>query len=426
MTDLQVLAKIIQDKDFSIITNNGFDASYFSAYKDEFSFIQEHIKKYNKVPDRLTFLNRFRDLDLPEVTESTDFLIDALREEKNFLDVVPLLNKAADFAKGGNSRKGVQYLLERLPALIQYDNLKGSDLVHETESRLQLVKDKKNPKAQIFIKTGFEELDEVILGLKRSEELLTIAARTNEGKSWIATKILLGAWQQGETVGLYSGEMDKISLGYRFDTLFKCMSNYALYKGIIKDTDYADYLTELRKSKNSFRIITPKDLGGKATVSKINAFIQSNNITVCGIDQYSLMEDEKSFGRYKDRREMFGNITEGLFNLSQKLSVPVVGVSQINRDSLKDDNELPDLIHLSESDLIGQNSTRVIMLRQIEGHLHLVIRKNREGLRNKKFVYAWDIDKGVFINVPTEDTDVGTKRVAKERRKFKEDTTPWG
>ena len=39
------------------------------------------------------------------------------------------------------------------------------------------------------------------------------------GKTWILLKMLVEAWKQGKRVAMYSGEMNDMQIGYRFDTL---------------------------------------------------------------------------------------------------------------------------------------------------------------------------------------------------------------
>ena len=56
----------------------------------------------------------------------------------------------------------------------------------------------------------------------------------------------------------------------------------------------------------------------------------------------------------------------------------------------------------NESDGIAQNSSRVISLVQTKSGLSLKITKNRYGENNKKLLYVWDIDCGVFSYVVEE------------------------
>lgn len=281
------------------------------------------------------------------------------------------------------------------------------------------MEEKQKGEKNFFITTGFPELDEIILGLNRKEELLTIAARTNQCKSWLVLKMLIAGWLKGEVVGLYSGEMSATSLGYRFDTLYNHISNYSLYKGSADIKLYKEYLEKLKNDKKSFFVITPDQLGGRATVSNIRTFIRVNNITLCGVDQYSLMNDERR-SKGQDRRIDFTHIGEDLFNLAKETHVPIIGLSQLNREAEEGD-QLPELRHISESDGIVQNSSKIIMLRQLENKLKMVVRKNRDGKRDCYLTYSIDLDKGQFIHIPTDTTEVGAKAITKQKRIFKED-----
>ena len=64
MIQLQVLNKILQEGDSSILLLNNFDESYFSDYVGEYRFITSHLNQYGKVPDLVTFLASFNTFDV--------------------------------------------------------------------------------------------------------------------------------------------------------------------------------------------------------------------------------------------------------------------------------------------------------------------------------------------------------------------------
>ena len=78
MIQLQMLNYILSSGDKSLISLNNLDEDYFSDYREEFRFIDNHIKTYDKVPDIETFLSRFKNFDVVEVHESESYLISAL------------------------------------------------------------------------------------------------------------------------------------------------------------------------------------------------------------------------------------------------------------------------------------------------------------------------------------------------------------
>ena len=95
-----------------------------------------------------------------------------------------------------------------------------------------------------YVKTGFMELDEVIGGWDRIEELATIVARPGIGKSWVLLKCAIAAVEQGLNVGIYSGEMSEDKMAWRMDTLIGNIPNSKLIRGDISiQADYKNILT---------------------------------------------------------------------------------------------------------------------------------------------------------------------------------------
>ena len=110
-------------------------------------------------------------------------------------------------------------------------HLDSVDILKDT-SRYDAYIDKLENLDSYFVTTGLKELDELLGGgWDRQEELATIAARTNMGKSWILLKCAIAAMEQGLTVGIYSGEMTDKKVGYRIDTLISHISNSAIIRG---------------------------------------------------------------------------------------------------------------------------------------------------------------------------------------------------
>jgi len=90
--------------------------------------------------------------------------------------------------------------------------------------------------------------------------------------------------------------------------------------------------------------------------------------------------------------------------LSIALKIPIIVVAQSNREGAnKENDEAPDLENIRDSDGISHNASIVIAAKQKGPGIELVIRKNRNGLNNKKLLYLWDIDKGTFQYMASAD-----------------------
>ena len=69
MVSLQIISKILATKDSSILEDNLLTRDYFVGYENEYDFLVQHEKDYGDVPDKATFLSKFPDVELVEVTD---------------------------------------------------------------------------------------------------------------------------------------------------------------------------------------------------------------------------------------------------------------------------------------------------------------------------------------------------------------------
>lgn len=418
MVQLQILNKILQDKNFSLVTQNNLDRRHFRQYSEEFEFIKRHYEKYKTVPDVETVLSKFPEFEVFRVEESDRYLIEAILEERLYDDMVPVVNRIAEYMKE-DANAAVDYLRTEIPKLTTRRTIFGENLIISADQRLEDIKNKKSRKGKDVIMSGMEELDQVLGGWAPGEELVTLVGRTNQGKTWLGLKWATEAFMQGKRVGMYSGEMSAKKIGYRFDTFLSGISNRELNRGIVGDlAEYEDYVSELRKKENPFVVITPKDLGNRASVGQLKSFIEEYHLDILVIDGYLLMRDDRGG---QDRTTKLEHILQDLWDLSIDSGIPIIGLAQANRSGAKKGQEggTPELEDIYGADAIGQYSSRVISMRQTGAGLELGIKKNRDGRVGDKLVYFWDIDKGDFKYIPTEDDAVGGDKVEEVKEEFR-------
>ena len=417
MVELQIINKILQNKNLDILVNNNITKDDFYKHKAEIEFILEHYEKYNVVPDELTFLNQFKDFQVMNVQEADQYLVDTLLEESTFNKMVPIWDKASKLIET-DANEGIRYLLSQIDSL----NIKKSesiDLITQASERFKEYENKKQYKAKMVTYTGFKELDRIIEGFSNDGELAIFFARLNNGKSWVVTKVAAASWQQGRRVGFYSGEMTSNKVGYRIDSILKGFSNRALLKGYEVE-GYREYIEEMKSSKNPIQIITPNELDGYLTISKLENFIKQYKIEIMIIDQLSLMEDETARGNVPERIK-FSHLTKGLKRLSEKYNCPMIVAAQANRMGAKGENEdgLPEMENLAESDAVGQDATLAVSMRIKKNQLEMQVKKYRDGKVGDKFVYALDLDHGKFTYLPDDNsTPEDIRQVEETRSKF--------
>lgn len=428
MIQLQVISKVLQTKSMDLLEINSFTPEYFVGYEEEASFIYDHFKEFGNVPDKVTFLSKFPDIDLVEVTESDRYLADTLKEEYLYYRAIPVVQHIATLLKT-DANAAAQYMIHASKDLEPDYGINGVDIISQAEQRFQEYESRKEKQDDWFFTTGFEELDDVLHGLQRGEELMVIVARVNQGKSWVLEKICTHIWQIGYNVGYVSPEMGANSVGFRFDTLKNHFSNKALTWGKDIDTTYKDYIEDLKQSTNKFLVATPSaDFQRVITVSKLRNWVKQQKLDMLAIDGITYLTDER-YRKGDNKTTSLTNISEDLMSLSIELKIPILVVVQANRGAADSEKiNAPELEQIRDSDGIAYNASKVIAIRQLKNEvLRIEIKKQRFGIVGGRLDYTWDIDKGDFQFLPNyddaqpqEETEKKTKRL-KKQYKDKED-----
>lgn len=422
MIELQVLNYLLDSKDTSLISLNNLDKRYFSEYSSEWNYIYNHYKEYGNIPDKETFVNIFPDFDIASVQESPDYLISELFKEYQKNQLAITFNGVREKLINGD--------LEGAMALYQnsYDKVATGISIHCTDllkdvDRYNKYIEKTQSTSKYYVHTGFKELDYALAdnemqgGWDREEELAVIIARTNQGKSWFLIKAAAAAVEQGLNVGIYEGEMSAAKVGYRFDTLVSHISNGSIVHGNkIIQSDYEKYIEGLpTRYKGSLKVLTIEDIKGPAGVNALRAFIEKENLDILFVDQYSLLEDDR---QAKNPVERMSNIAVDMKNLQMLKRIPIIAVSQMNRNKNEDGTDDIDSTQIAQSDRIGQNATTIIGINRDKKdkslmHVHLVKLRDSGGVGDT-LSYIVDFNVGKFIYIPEEKKSAGVENVNKE------------
>lgn len=428
MVALQLISKILQTQNMDILIENQITRDYFPEYQDEIDFIFKHYDEYKNVPDKLTFLSNFKDFSIVEVQESDRYLIDTIREEYLFYKAVPVVQNIAKLMKT-DSNQAVEYMIQAMKDLKPNYSITGVDIVKDAILRYNQFEERLSHQDDWFFTSGFEELDDLIHGIQRGEELFVLFARTNQGKSWVLEKICTHIWQLGFNVGYVSPEMSANSIGYRFDTLYNQFSNKGLMwaNNDISPEDYKTYIDKLKENNHKFIVSTPLDFNRQITVTKLKNWVNQYKLDAIAIDGITYMSDER-YKRGDNKTTSLTNISEDLMALSIELKIPILIVVQANRNGVNadDTDSVPELESIRDSDGIAHNASKVLSIKQNNsGALVMQVKKQRFGSVGGKLTYQWDIDTGEFVHIPSYDDAQPKaeteKRVKKARDKFRND-----
>ena len=430
MVQVQIISKILETQDISLLEDNLLTSDYFTENKAEIEFIQSHYDKYNNVPDKVTFLAKFPEFEFVEVTESDDYLIDTIREEYLYYRSVPVVQKIAELLKD-DANAAAEYMMHSVKDLEPNYAVGGIDIIAQAQQRYDEYVERKNHQDSWYLTTGFEELDDIIHGLQCGEEFVVIVARLNQGKSWILEKICTHIWQIGKNVGYISPEMGATSIGYRFDTLFNHFSNKDLMWGKdgLNEEEYKEYINKLKENDHKFMVSTPLDFQRSITVTKLRNWIKKYKLDMIAIDGITYLTDER-FKKGDNKTTSLTNISEDLMSLSIEMGIPIVVVAQANRGAVpsgEEDDGAPELETIRDSDGIAFNASKVIALRQLKNQtLRLEVKKQRFGRVGDKLDYTWDINTGEFTYLESDAKTYNTddeQEEEKPRRKRKKEST---
>lgn len=213
------------------------------------------------------------------------------------------------------------------------------------------------------VSTGFIDIDKRTAGLHGSE-LILIAARPGMGKTSFALNIAQNvAIKGGVPVAIFSLEMPGIQLANRMLASEAMVSSEKIKKGDLKSDDWdkvggaVDALSTAEIYIDDSSGITMPEIGARCRRLKAE-----KGLGLIVIDYIQLMNSKTS-----DRQQAISEISRSMKILAKDLNVPVIALSQLNRDVEKRDNKEPRLSDIRESGSIEQDAD-VVMFLSREGY----------------------------------------------------------
>lgn len=224
------------------------------------------------------------------------------------------------------------------------------------------------------VETGFTRVDALLKGM-RAGNFVIIAARPAVGKSVYAQNIAMNVARTGKSVLLYSLEMSDEELGER---IISKTSGVQLDKITDHNLDEQDWkrISDACQYLYDLPLIINDD--PSVTTSKIRAEARmTENLGLIIVDFLTLIKSER---KYDSRNLEVGAISRELKLLAKELKIPIIALSQLNRNAA--DTSRPTLAELRDSGELEQNTDSVIFLWNIDveqGIKGVAVAKNRQG-----------------------------------------------
>lgn len=255
------------------------------------------------------------------------------------------------------------------------------------------------------VPTGLSELDRILSGLQAGQ-LVILAGRPGSGKTSVMLAMVKAAARAGIPACVFSLEMTDVSLGDRLMLSEAGIAARDYRAGRLQEGDYSE-LTRAQSVLASLPVYIDDQSGMNMQQIRgvVRMMAKKEQCGVVFIDYLQLIDTDGD-KRYNREQEV-GKVTRQAKLLAKEIGVPVVLLSQLNRDCEKRADKKPELSDLRDSGAIEQDADVVLLvyrpeyygLKTMDGETiknvgKLIVAKQRDGeVGGVKFSYANGLTK---------------------------------
>ena len=221
--------------------------------------------------------------------------------------------------------------------------------------------------------TGLREFDEITSGLQPGQVII-MAARPGMGKTSLVVSMMVNIIKADRrtVIAFFSLEMSKEEIAFKFLSNASKIDSYRLKIGRLYEKDWpilalaSDMITESKLYIDDTGCISVNQI--RASSRRLRS--KEKKLDLIVVDYLQLMKGPGSQNREREISE----ISRSLKELSKELSVPIIALSQLNRQLESRQDKRPNLSDLRESGSIEQDADLVCFIHREEYY-----NKNREG-----------------------------------------------
>lgn len=246
--------------------------------------------------------------------------------------------------------------------LYKRDYLGLDTLIVNAIKEIELVRHDVDKQKISGITSGFPSIDKLTHGWQK-EDLIILAARPSVGKTAFALNLARNAAINGGwPVAFFSMEMSAGQLTKRLLSSESEIWYEKIVRGRIEDDDMRTIYTKAVQvlAKAPIFIDDSPALNIYELRAKCRKMKNKHNVELIVIDYLQLMSGTGS-GR-QNREQEIAEISRGLKGLAKELSVPIIALSQLSRETEKRATKTPQLSDLRESGAIEQDADTVMFM----------------------------------------------------------------
>ncbi len=263
----------------------------------------------------------------------------------------------------------------------QHDFSHIRDVILGTYQQIKDVAD--NKEEAVGVPTGFSMLDNVLVGMGKSD-LVLVGARPGMGKTSFALNVATNvAKKSNKTVCIFSLEMSKEQLVSRMLSSEALIESNTMRSGMLSTDDWsklADASSILAETEIYIDDTTNITVTGmKSKLRRVK------NLGLVVVDYLGLMQSDR---KIENRVQEVADISRNLKVMAKELRVPVICCAQLSRGPESRTDKRPMLSDLRDSGAIEQDADVVLFLYRDEYYkddpekqntAEVIIAKNRHG-----------------------------------------------
>lgn len=239
------------------------------------------------------------------------------------------------------------------------------------------------------LRTGFVDLDRNTLGLHPGQ-LVLIAARPAMGKSALAQNIAENVADTGVNAGLVSLEMSKRELLLRSLARASGISSQKLRAGTLSPPEMEKYTgakAAVARRRTTLHAQDSTDVTPTTLRAQARRLQRQQNLGVLVIDYLQLMLSGRATND-DNRSQEIGAISRSLKLLARDLNIPIIALSQLNRNLEYRADKRPQLADLRDSGSLEQDADVILFIyrddyynkeSEQQGVAEVIVAKNRMG-----------------------------------------------
>lgn len=350
------------DKDFLVLVSSVFEAKYFDDpyVRHVFDFCKTYFGEYNTLPDRDSIINSSEEdvnniKNLIEEVEETEFSVSEsynflLEQSNDYLKEKALKNAIVESVDEVEDPERRNQIRDRIESALVKD-LKidlGLHYFQHLAMRLRRIFTTSEDK----VGTGFPIFDEFINGGFPPFTLSILTAKIHGGKSNTMANFAARQVLAGYNPVVISLEMGQDAFAQRFDGIYSCLDINRMYVSGTYKRRLFDKLREIKATENRGELFIKQFPTGEASVLDFKIYLRELIMrdvqpSILYVDYINLMKTA-----FKVEQNMYSTVkrvAEELRALSFEFEIPVVSVSQINREGSFVSFESLDFNYIAES-----------------------------------------------------------------------------